>query len=96
MIKPRIKLTVHVIKRILEFLRPEYLKILSSLLLNSVMKNNWVEIKKINGNISNINAGEFRRDKYIGKKALTFISLKKSSSVNKFKKNIKLNITAET
>jgi len=55
-----------------------------------------VEIKKINGNISNIKVGEFRIDKYIGKKVPTFISLKKSNSVNKFKIKIKLNITAET
>ena len=63
MIIPKIKLSVLVIIRIFEFLRPEYLKIINSLLLNRVIKNNWVEIKNMNGNISNTKVGEFKRDR---------------------------------
>ena len=39
---------------------PEYLKISNSLLLNNLIKNNWVVIKNINGNISKISEGEFK------------------------------------
>ena len=49
------------------FLRPEYLKISISLFSNSLMKNNWVVIKKINGNISKTRSGEFIADKNKGK-----------------------------
>ena len=61
------KLIKLIINKIFEFLRPEYLKILNWLLLNNVMKKSWVEIRKINGNISKIKVGELRSDKYIGK-----------------------------
>ena len=60
---PKIKLTILIINKIFEFLRPEYLKILNWLLFNNVMKKSWVEIRKIKGNISNINVGEFNSDK---------------------------------
>ena len=49
--------------RIFEFLNPEYLKIFISSLSNNLIKNNWVDIKKINGNISNIVVGEFSKDR---------------------------------
>jgi hypothetical protein len=48
------------------------------------MKKNCVEIKNIKGNISKINDGELRRDRYIGKYAFTSISLKKSNSLRRF------------
>ena len=48
---------------IFEFLRPEYLNICNSLLLNKLIKNNCVETKKMNGNISNINVGEFNKER---------------------------------
>jgi hypothetical protein len=82
--------------KIFEFLRPEYLKILNSLFWKSVIKNNCVEIKKINGNISNISVGEFKRERYTGKRLLTFSFLKKSSSLSKFNMNIRLNIIINT
>ena len=44
---------------ILEFFNPVYLKIWIWSLSNNLMKNSWVEIKKINGKISNIIDGEF-------------------------------------
>tara|TARA_B110000003_G_scaffold264334_1_gene289019 strand:+ start:112 stop:279 length:168 start_codon:yes stop_codon:yes gene_type:complete len=52
-----------------------------------------VVIKKINGNISNITEGEFRRERNIGKLAGISIFLKKSNSLNKFKINTRLSIT---
>tara|TARA_B100000989_G_C19510616_1_gene458842 strand:+ start:750 stop:935 length:186 start_codon:yes stop_codon:yes gene_type:complete len=55
-----------------------------------------VEIRKIKGNISNIKVGEFRIDKYIGKKLSTFISLKKSNSLRRLRIKIKLSIIKET
>tara|TARA_B100000214_G_C23741970_1_gene523677 strand:- start:505 stop:645 length:141 start_codon:yes stop_codon:yes gene_type:complete len=45
------------------FFRPEYLKILISLLLNNLIKKNCTEIKNINGNISKIIEGVFISDK---------------------------------
>tara|TARA_Y100000816_G_scaffold207153_1_gene153055 strand:+ start:2793 stop:2960 length:168 start_codon:yes stop_codon:yes gene_type:complete len=55
-----------------------------------------VEIRKIKGNISNIKVGEFRIDRYTGKKLSTLISLKKSNSLRRLRIKIKLNITKET
>ena len=81
---------------ILEFFNPEYLKIFSSLLLNKVIKNNCVVIKNIKGNNSNIYVGEFNKDKYIGKKVLTLISLKKSNSPSKLRIKVKQNIIIKT
>ena len=52
-----------IIIRIFEFLNPEYLKIFISSLSNNLIKNNCVDIKKINGNISNIVVGEFSKDR---------------------------------
>ena len=43
---------------IFEFVKPEYLKIWIWLSLNKFIKNAWVEIKKINGNISKRSDGE--------------------------------------
>jgi hypothetical protein len=80
----------------LEFLRPEYLNTSSSLLLKSLIKKNCVVIKNINGNISKIIDGEFKRDKSKVKLIPTSISLKKSNSDNTFKTNTKLNITKST
>ena len=84
------------IHKIFEFFKPEYLKILSWLLLNKVMKKSWVEIKKIKGNISKIKDGEFNSDKYIGIELSTLIFLKKSNSLSKFNNNMRLNIIRET
>ena len=64
--RPKKKLTKLMIHKIFEFFKPEYLKILSWLSLNKVMKKSCVEIKKIKGNISKIKDGEFKSDKYIG------------------------------
>ena len=82
--------------RILEFLRPEYLNISNSLLLKSLIKKNCVVNKNINGNISKIIDGEFKRDKSKVKLISISISLKNSNSVNKFKINTKLSITKST
>ena len=60
------------------------------------MKKSCVEIRNIKGNISNIKVGELRSDKYIGKKLLTLISLKKSNSLNRLSMKIKLNIINKT
>ena len=43
-------------------------------------------IKKINGKISKVNEGEFKKAKNKVKFVLTLISLKKSNSVKTFKK----------
>ena len=80
----------------LEFLKPEYLKISNSLLLKSLIKNNWVVIRKINGNISKIIDGEFRKDNNNVEFILVSISLKNSNSFNKFKIKTKLSITEIT
>ena len=53
-------------------------------------------MSNIKGNISNINDGEFRKDKKSVKLIDTFSSLKNSNSVNKFKTKTKLNITKKT
>ena len=60
------------------------------------MKNNWVAIKKINGNISKIIAGEFKRDKNKGMYMSISTSLKKSNSLSKFKTKTRLIIIANT
>jgi hypothetical protein len=52
---------------IFEFFNPEYLNISISLFSKSLIKNNCVVIKNINGKISNIRSGEFNRDKNNGK-----------------------------
>tara|TARA_B100000787_G_C15989491_1_gene205148 strand:- start:22 stop:213 length:192 start_codon:yes stop_codon:yes gene_type:complete len=57
---------------------PEYLNISSSLLSINLIKKTWVAIKKINGNISNIIEGVFKKDKNTGNKKCTFILLKNS------------------
>ena len=93
LIEKESKLSIH---KILEFLRPEYLNTSNSLLLKSLIKKNCVVNKNINGNISKIIEGEFKRDKSKVKLTLTSISLKNSNSVNKFKMNTKLNITKST
>ena len=45
---------------------PEYLKINNSFLSESLIKKKRVEIKNINGSISNTTDGAFKRDKNIG------------------------------
>ena len=55
------------IENIFVFLSPEYLKIFISLSVNKLLKKNWVDIKKINGNISKTKIGVFISDKYSGK-----------------------------
>tara|TARA_Y100000768_G_C23684698_1_gene543981 strand:+ start:109 stop:285 length:177 start_codon:yes stop_codon:yes gene_type:complete len=55
------------IENILVFLSPEYLKILISLSVSKLLKKNWVDIKKINGNISKTRIGVLISDKYNGK-----------------------------
>ena len=83
-------MAVLIIEKIFEFLNPEYLNIFISLLLKRLLKKTCVEIRNINGNISNTNIGVFINDKYSGKKELTSSSLKNSSSVSKLRINIKL------
>ena len=51
------------IEKIFEFFNPEYFNIFISLLLNKLLKKTCVEIKNINGNISNTNIGVFINDK---------------------------------
>ena len=46
-----------------EQFKPEYLKIFISSFSNNFRKKNWVDIKKIKGNISKIIDGEFINDK---------------------------------
>ena len=87
---PKKNVVIARIEKIFEFLSPEYLNIFNSLLLNKLLKKNWVDIKNINGNISKINIGVFIKDKYRGKKKLTSIPLKKSNSVSKLRIRIKL------
>ena len=68
MIKIPVKIEIILkVINIFEFLSPEYLKTSISLLLKSFMKNNCVVIKKTNGNISKIVAGEFRSARNNGK-----------------------------
>ena len=88
--------TMLMIKRILEFFKPEYLNTSSSLLLNRLIKNNWVEIKKMNGNISNIIEGEFNTESNSVNSIPTSISLKKSNSDKIFRINTKLNMIIVT
>jgi hypothetical protein len=81
---------------IFKFFNPEYLKILSSLFLKKLIKNICVASKNIKGNISNMRENEFNKDKYKGKDVSTSISLKKSSSLNKFNIIAILNIKINT
>ena len=84
------------IPKILVFFKPEYLNTSISLFSNNFIKNNWVAIRNINGNISNIIEGEFKNAKKIGKLMSTFISLKKSSSESTLRIKAKLVITRNT
>ena len=84
------------IENIFVFLRPEYLKIFISLYVKRVLKNNCVDIKKINGNISKTNIGVFINDKQSGKKAFTLVCLKNSNSVSKLSTYIKQKKTKNT
>ena len=59
-------------------------------------KNNCAVKRVINGNISNIKAGVFKKDKNKVKFISTFSSLKNSNSDKRFKINTKLNITVKT
>ena len=60
------------------------------------MKNNCVDTKNINGNISNRKDGEFNNDNKIGRYVSTSNFLKKSISLNKFIIITKLNDTNAT
>ena len=53
-------------------------------------------IKKINGKISKVNEGEFKKAKNKVKFVLTLISLKKSNSVKTFKIKTRLKVTKKT
>ena len=92
----RTKVTKDIISNIFEFFNPEYLKTVISSLLNNLIKNSWVEIKKINGNISKTIDGVFSKDKYTGKKIFTSKSLKNSISVKRLTKKTKLKIISNT
>ena len=81
---------------IFEFFNPEYLNICIWLSLNKFIKNNCVDIKKINGNISNIKDGEFNKERYIGKNKLTLVFRKNSNSLSIFKIITKLIIIKKT
>ncbi len=63
MITPKKKEKILIMNNIFEFFKPEYLNIWIWLSVNKLMKNSCVEIKKINGNISNIKAGEFNNER---------------------------------
>ena len=93
---PRKKVKRLIIAKILEFFKPEYLNIWIWLSLNKFMKKSCVPMRKINGNISNINAGELRSDRYSGNKTFTFVFLKNSISLKIFKIITKLNIIKKT
>tara|TARA_X000000950_G_C13443878_1_gene469153 strand:+ start:137 stop:340 length:204 start_codon:yes stop_codon:yes gene_type:complete len=58
-----IKEIPHKIISILEFFNPEYFSVINSLLLNSLIKNNCAVTKNINGNISKMKIGEFKKAK---------------------------------
>ena len=60
---PTKKVVIARIENIFVFFSPEYLNIFISLSVKSVLKKNWVDIKKINGNISKTNIGVFIKDK---------------------------------
>ena len=60
--KPITKELKLIIDKITEFFSPEYLKICIWLSLNIPIKKNWVETKKMNGNISKSKEGEFRNE----------------------------------
>ena len=57
------KVVIAIIENIFVFLSPEYLKMLISLSVKSVLKKNCVDIKKINGNISKTNIGVFIKER---------------------------------
>jgi hypothetical protein len=61
-----------------------------------LIKKNCVVNRNINGNISKIIEGEFKRDRSNVKLTPTSISLKNSNSDNKFKMNTKLSIIKST
>ena len=63
---PKTNVAVLIIEKIFEFFNPEYLNIFISLLLKRLLKKTCVEIRNINGNISNTNIGVFINDKYSG------------------------------
>ena len=57
---PNKKVVILKIEKIFEFFNPEYFNIFISLLSNKLLKKTCVEIKNINGNISNTNIEEFK------------------------------------
>ena len=76
---------------ILELLKPKFLNEIFSFCSINFTKKNWVDIKNINGNISNIIDGIFKKVKNIGIPIETSKSLKKFISSKIF--NIKANVT---
>ena len=71
-------------------LKPKFLKEIFSFCSISLIKKNCVVIKNINGNISNIIDGIFKRVKNTGFPIETFRSLKKLISSNIFNINDKV------
>ena len=76
---------------IFELLKPKFLKEIFSFCSINLIKKNWVVIKNINGNISNIIDGIFKMVKKIGSPIGTSKSLKKFISSKIF--NMKANVT---
>ena len=76
---------------ILELLKPKFLNEIFSFCSINFTKKNWVDIKNINGKISNIIDGIFKKVKNIGTPIETSKSLKKFISSKIFK--IKAKVT---
>ena len=55
------------IKKIFEFFKPEYLNVFIWSFFIRLIKQTWDDIRKINGNISNNNDGEFIKDNMDGR-----------------------------
>ena len=63
---PMKNVVIVIIENIFVFFSPEYLKMFISLSVKSVLKKNCVDIKKINGSISNITEGAFKTERNNG------------------------------
>ena len=76
---------------IVELVKPKFLNEIFSFCSINFIKNNWVVIKNINGNISNKIDGMFKKVKNIGNPIETSKSLKKliSSKIFNMKANAK-------
>ena len=93
---PKATEAILIINKILEFFNHEYLNIWIWFLSNNFIKNNWVEIKKINGNNSNKIEGEFIIERYNVKNVVVSIFLKNSNSPKKFTIITKLKTIRDT